>query len=166
MIRTFHPDVVARFSEPAGQTWTPQASSILALEAAKAAADPNRFPEQIKEGLQTGRPGSFTSGMSAASSSTCLDENYTLKLIWVRPIPHWANPRRLLLTACGISSRKARRLDSRTWRPLDLYKRGCSINLRSKPTRKDFFDGIDTSLTGLTSRFGDDKNNFPLLNIL
>src|SRR5579859_949441 len=54
VIRTFRPDVlVARFSgtERDGHG-NHQASSILTKEAFRAAADPNRFPEQIREGLQ------------------------------------------------------------------------------------------------------------------
>ena len=55
VIRTFRPDVlVARFSgtERDGHGHH-QASSILAKEAFRAAADPKRFPEQIAEGLAT-----------------------------------------------------------------------------------------------------------------
>ena len=53
VIRTFRPDVlIARFSgtERDGHGHH-QASAILTKEAFRAAADPNRFPEQIKEGL-------------------------------------------------------------------------------------------------------------------
>ena len=54
VIREFRPDVlVARFSgtDRDGHGHH-QASAILTKEAFRAAADPNRFPEQIKEGLQ------------------------------------------------------------------------------------------------------------------
>src|SRR4029077_11445332 len=53
VIRTYRPDVlVARFSgtDRDGHGHH-QASSILTREAFRAAADPNRFPEQIKQGL-------------------------------------------------------------------------------------------------------------------
>ena len=53
VIRTFRPDViVSRFggSERDGHG-NHQASGILSREAFRAAADPNRFPEQLKEGL-------------------------------------------------------------------------------------------------------------------
>jgi LmbE family N-acetylglucosaminyl deacetylase len=54
VIRTFRPDVlVARFSgTSADGHGHHQASSILAKEAFRAAADPKRFPEQIAAGLQ------------------------------------------------------------------------------------------------------------------
>ena len=54
VIRTFRPDVlIARFSgtDRDGHGHH-QASAILTKEAFRAAADPKRFPEQIKEGLQ------------------------------------------------------------------------------------------------------------------
>ena len=53
VIRTFRPDVlIARFSgtDRDGHGHH-QASAILTKEAFRAAADPKRFPEQIKEGL-------------------------------------------------------------------------------------------------------------------
>ena len=54
VIRTFRPDVlVPRFSgTDRDGHGNHQASSILAKEAFRAAADPKRFPEQIAEGLQ------------------------------------------------------------------------------------------------------------------
>ena len=53
VIRTYRPDVlIARFSgtDRDGHGHH-QASSLVTQEAFRAAADPNRFPEQIKEGL-------------------------------------------------------------------------------------------------------------------
>ncbi len=57
VIRTFRPDVlVARFSgTPRDGHGHHQASAILTPEAARAAADPKRFPEQIREGQQPWR---------------------------------------------------------------------------------------------------------------
>ena len=55
VIRKFQPDVIiARFpgDERAGHGHH-QASNLLAVEAYKAAADPNMFPEQLKLGVQT-----------------------------------------------------------------------------------------------------------------
>ncbi|MEO6005440.1 MAG: PIG-L family deacetylase [Opitutus sp.] len=51
VVRTFRPDVmVARFSPiPGGTHGHHTASAILAIEAFKAAGDPNAFPEQLKE---------------------------------------------------------------------------------------------------------------------
>jgi LmbE family N-acetylglucosaminyl deacetylase len=83
VIRTFRPDVlVARFSgtERDGHGHH-QASSILAREAFRAAADPQRFPDQIKEGLQPWQPKKFYIGnVCGFGATTCADENYTVKL--------------------------------------------------------------------------------------
>src|SRR5271166_6116947 len=54
VIRTFRPDVICtRFQgSPRDGHGHHQASGILTREAFRAAADPTRFPEQIREGLQ------------------------------------------------------------------------------------------------------------------
>ena len=53
LIRTVRPDVITGLSpEGQGGGQHHQASAILAREAYAAAADPNRFPEQLREGLR------------------------------------------------------------------------------------------------------------------
>ena len=53
MIRTLRPDVIAGMSpDGAGGGQHHQASAVLAREAYAAAADPDRFPEQLAEGLR------------------------------------------------------------------------------------------------------------------
>jgi len=83
VIRTFHPDVlIARFSgtERDGHGHH-QASAILTKEAFRAAADPNRFPDQMKEGLQPWQPKKLYIGsVCGFGASTCPAENYTVKL--------------------------------------------------------------------------------------
>jgi LmbE family N-acetylglucosaminyl deacetylase len=52
-IRTIRPDVITTMSpEGTGGGQHHQASAMLAAEAFRAAADPNKFPEQIREGLR------------------------------------------------------------------------------------------------------------------
>ena len=60
MLRTIRPDVVTALS-PDGQGGGQhhQASAILAREAYAAAGDPNRFPEQLREGLRPWQPAKF-----------------------------------------------------------------------------------------------------------
>src|SRR5215470_17308423 len=83
VIRTFRPDVlIARFSgtERDGHGHH-QASSMLTQEAFRAAADPNRFPDQIKEGLQPWQPKKLYIGnVCGFGATTCADENYTVQL--------------------------------------------------------------------------------------
>ena len=83
VIRQFRPDVlIARFSgtDRDGHGHH-QASAILTKEAFRAAGDPNRFPEQIKAGLQPWQPKKLYIGnVCGFGASTCADENYTIKL--------------------------------------------------------------------------------------
>jgi LmbE family N-acetylglucosaminyl deacetylase len=83
VIRTFRPDVlVARFSgtDRDGHGHH-QASSILAREAFRAAADPKRFPEQIAAGLAPWQAKKFYIGnVCGFGAMTCPDADWTLKL--------------------------------------------------------------------------------------
>ncbi|PYX86715.1 MAG: GlcNAc-PI de-N-acetylase, partial [Acidobacteria bacterium] len=83
VIRTFRPDViVSRFSgtERDGHGHH-QASGILTPEAYRAAADPNRFPEQIKEGLLPWQAKKLYIGnVCPFRSNSCPDKDYTLRL--------------------------------------------------------------------------------------
>jgi len=83
VIREFRPDVlIARFSgtDRDGHGHH-QASSILTQEAFRAAADPKRFPDQIKEGLHPWQAKKLYIGnVCGFGASTCADENYTVKI--------------------------------------------------------------------------------------
>jgi len=83
VIRTFRPDVlVARFSgtDRDGHGHH-QASSILAKEAFRAAADPKRFPEQIAAGLEPWQAKKFYIGnVCGFGVQKCDDDKWTLKL--------------------------------------------------------------------------------------
>src|SRR6478609_11438467 len=60
LIRTIRPDVMTGLTPTGGGGGQHhQASAILAHEAFKAAADPSRYPEQIKEGLRAWQPQKF-----------------------------------------------------------------------------------------------------------
>ncbi len=83
VIRTFRPDVlVSRFqgTDRDGHG-NHQASGIVSREAFRAAADPNRFPEQIKEGLLPWQAKKFYfDNVCPFRSNECAPENYTVKL--------------------------------------------------------------------------------------
>ncbi len=83
VIRTFRPDVlVPRFSGTSRDGHGHhQASSILAQEAFRAAADPTRFPEQIAEGLTPWQAKKLYIGnVCGFGAMTCPDADWTLKL--------------------------------------------------------------------------------------
>ena len=163
VIRTFRPDVlIARFSgtENDGHGHH-QASAILTREAFRAAADPNRFPEQIKEGLQPWQPKKLYIGnVCGFGASTCPDENWTVKLNTGEEDPV------LGMSYVQFAIEGLRHQESQGLSDLKIpagpryafYKLVDSVlpNTRdSSGHEKDFFDGIDTSLPGLATRLGD-----------
>jgi LmbE family N-acetylglucosaminyl deacetylase len=163
VIRTFRPDVlIARFSgtENDGHGHH-QASAILTREAFRAAADPNRFPEQIKEGLQPWQPKKLYIGnVCGFGASTCPDENYTVKLNTGEEDPA------LGMSYVQFAIEGLRHQQSQGLSDLKIpagpryafYKLVDSVLPNTKDAsghEKDFFDGIDTNLPGLATRLGD-----------
>ncbi|MGA2354902.1 MAG: PIG-L family deacetylase, partial [Terriglobales bacterium] len=173
VVRTFRPDVlIARFSgtERDGHGHH-QASAILTKEAFRAAADPNRFPEQIKEGLQPWQPKKLYIGnVCGFGASTCDAANYTVKLNTGKEDPLLGESyvqfaieglrHQQSQALGGVSIPKGDRfayyklVDSVVESPKDKDKDG---------HEQDFFDGIDTTLVGLASRLGNEENKVPWL---
>ena len=162
VIRTFRPDVlVARFSgtDRDGHGHH-QASSILTREAFRAAADPNRFPEQIKEGLLPWQAKKLYIGnVCGFGAQTCPAENYTVKLNTGEQNP------RLGMSYIQFALEGLRHQLSQGaggWSvdpgPRYTYYKLVDSVLPSTTDKdgheQDFFDGIDTSLAGLASRLG------------
>jgi len=169
VVRTFRPDVITtRFSGTSRDGHGHhQASAILAQEAFKAAADPTRFPEQIQEGLHPWRAKKLYIGnVCGFGANACADENYTLKLNTGTVDPALGKSY-IAFALDGLRHQLSQGAGGWTLDPGDrwtFYKRVSStVPGGQSPHERDFFDGIDTSLTGLTSQFGDDKNNFPLM---
>jgi LmbE family N-acetylglucosaminyl deacetylase len=166
VIRTFRPDVlVARFSgtERDGHAHH-QASAILTKEAFRAAADPNRFPEQIKEGLQPWQPKKLYIGnVCGFRSNTCADENWTVRFDTgnIDPVLGMSY---LQMAMNGLAHQHTQGHGEFTVPPgphYSFYKLVDSVlpkTVDQKGHEKDFFDGIDTSLPGLTAKLkGDDS---------
>jgi LmbE family N-acetylglucosaminyl deacetylase len=163
VIRTFRPDVlIARFSgtENDGHGHH-QASAILTREAFRAAGDPSRFPEQIKEGLQPWQPKKLYIGnVCGFGASTCPDENWTVKLNTGEEDPA------LGMSYVQFAIEGLRHQQSQGLSDVKIpagprfafYKLVDSVLPNTKDAsghEKDFFDGIDTSLPGLAMRLGD-----------
>ena len=73
VVRAFRPDVMLTLpltGDGGGQHH--QAAGRLAAEAFRAAADPGRFPEQLREGLRPWQPGRSTSAASVAGRRVAL----------------------------------------------------------------------------------------------
>jgi len=171
VIRTFRPDVlVARFSgtENDGHGHH-QASAILTREAFRAAADPNRFPEQIKEGLQPWQAKKLYIGnVCGFFSGTCADENWAVKLDRgvVDPVLGMSYAQ---MAADGLAHQRSQGHGEYKVPPgprISFYKLVDSVLPNTKDAsghEKDFFDGIDTSLPGLAAQSGVDDKKAPWL---
>ena len=171
VVRTFRPDVlIARFSgtERDGHGHH-QASAILTKEAFRAAGDPNRFPEQIREGLQPWQPKKLYIGnVCGFGAMTCDAANYTLRLNTgvVDPV---LGVSYIQFAMQGLRHQQSQGAANWTVEPGDrftYYKLVDSVV--ESPKDKDgheqsFFDGIDTTLPGLASRLGDEEKRVPWL---
>ena len=160
VIRTFRPDVlVARFSgtERDGHG-NHQASSILAKEAFRAAADPKRFPDQIADGLQPWQVKKFYIGnVCGFGAMTCEDEKWTLKLNTGEKSADLGMGY-VQFAMEGLRHQKSQGAANWTIDPGDrftFYKLADSVipsTVGKDGHEKSFFDGLDTTLPGLTER--------------
>ncbi len=159
VIRTFRPDVlIARFSgtDRDGHGHH-QASAMLTKEAFRAAADPNRFPEQIREGLQPWQAKKLYIGnVCGFGASSCAGENYTVKLNTGRLNP-LLGMSSIQFAMEGLRHQLSQGAGGWSVEPGDryaYYKLADSVlpSATDKDSHeKDFFDGIDTSLGTLIS---------------
>jgi LmbE family N-acetylglucosaminyl deacetylase len=162
VIRTFRPDVlVARFSgtDRDGHGHH-QASSILAREAFRAAADSNRFPEQIKEGLQVWQAKKLYIGnVCGFGAKTCPDADWTVRLNTGTTSP-LLGMSYIQFALEGLRHQLSQGVGNFSVEPGDrftFYRLVDSVlppDIDEKGHEKDFFDGIDTTLAGLASRLG------------
>ena len=160
VIRTFRPDVlVARFSgtERDGHGHH-QASSILAKEAFRAAADPKRFPEQIAQGLQPWQAKKFYVGnVCGFGVQKCEDEKWTLKLNTGERSADLGTGY-LQFAMQGLRHQLSQGAANWTIDPGDwftFYQLVDSVlpsTLGKDGHEKSFFDGIDTTWPGLFQR--------------
>jgi LmbE family N-acetylglucosaminyl deacetylase len=168
-IRIFRPDVLtSRFSgTPRDGHGHHQASAILAREAFRAAADPNRFPEQIKEGLlpwqakklYLGNPPRMFQGLEVA------DSDYTVKLDpgEYSPLLGMSYSQFGLEGLAHQTSQGTGGIRVPPGHRYTYYKLIDSTLPKPEGHEKDFFDGIDTSLVGLAARLGGEESKVPFL---
>jgi LmbE family N-acetylglucosaminyl deacetylase len=168
-IRIFRPDVLtSRFSgTPRDGHGHHQASAILAREAFRAAADPNKFPEQIKEGLlpwqaqklYLGNPPRMFQGLKVA------DEDYTVKLDpgEYSPLLGMSYSQFGLEGLAHQTSQGTGGIRVPPGHRYTYYKLIDSTLPKPTGHEKDFFEGIDTSLAGLNKRLGPEEIKVPFL---
>jgi LmbE family N-acetylglucosaminyl deacetylase len=160
VIRTFRPDVlVARFSgtDRDGHGHH-QASSILAKEAFRAAADPKRFPEQIAAGLRPWQAKKFYIGnVCGFGAMTCPDADWTLKLNTGEKNADLGTGY-IQFAMQGLRHQMSQGAANWTIDPGDRFTFYKLVDSVIPPTlgkdghEKSFFDGIDTTLPGLLER--------------
>jgi LmbE family N-acetylglucosaminyl deacetylase len=171
VIRTFRPDVlVARFSgtERDGHGHH-QASAILTKEAFRAAADPERFPEQIAHGLAPWQAKKLYIGnVCGFGAMTCPDASWTVKLNTGEPSADLGMSY-IQFAMKGLRHQLSQGAANWNVDPGDrftFYKLVDSIEpakLDKDGHEKDFFDGIDTSLAGLAKQLGGEESKVPHL---
>ena len=171
VIRTFRPDVlVSRFggTERDGHG-NHQASGIISKEAFRAAADPNRFPEQIKEGLLPWQAKKlYIDNVCAFRSNDCDPKNYTIRFNTGEDNPTLGTSYAAFAMA-GLKHQLSQGAGGWTLDPgphYAFYKLIDSVlpnTLDSTGHEKDYFDGIDTSLAGLSSRLAGEESKATFL---
>jgi hypothetical protein len=164
IIRTFRPDVICTRFQGASRDGhgNHQASGIMTREAFRAAADPSRFPEQIREGLQPWQAKKlymdnvraneeWNVELETSQEDPLLGESY-VKFAW-KGLQH-----QLSQGAGGWTLSEGRRTSY--YKLIDSALVGVPVNANHE---KDFFDGIDTSLPALAARLGADAGKVPWL---
>jgi LmbE family N-acetylglucosaminyl deacetylase len=169
VIRTFRPDVLtARFSgtERDGHG-NHQASSILAREAFRAAADPRRFPEQIAEGLRPWQARKFYIGnVCGFGAATCPDADWTVKYnTGQRSETLGMSYAQFAIE--GLHHQMSQGTGAYNIEPGDrftFYKLADSaMPAGADGHEKTFFDGIHTGLPELAARLGAEEKKLPQL---
>jgi len=168
-IRTFRPDVLtSRFS---GTTrdghGNHEASGVLTREAFRAAGDPNRFPEQIKEGLLPWQPRKLYLGNPPRmfQGGNVSDEDYTVKLNIgeYSPLLGMSYTQFALEGLAHQTSQGTGGIRVPPGPRYTYYKLTDSTLSKPSDHEQDFFDGLDTSLVGLAARLGAEESKVPFL---
>jgi LmbE family N-acetylglucosaminyl deacetylase len=150
VIRQFRPDIIiARFTgTPNDGHGNHEASSVLAREAFRAAADPNRFPEQIKEGLFPWQAKKFYQGGLFRQTNLA---NLEYDLGSYDPLLGASYAQFGILGLAHQTSQGAGGARLTPGHRIGYYRQVESVLHTITP---DFFDVIDTSLAALAVRLG------------
>jgi hypothetical protein len=170
VIRTFRPDVlVARFT---GTTRDGhghhQASAILTREAFRAAGDPKRFPEQIKEGLTPWQAKKLYMGRLCWDNSAECEKDYSVRINSGKANPDLKGSY-VQFAMEGLRHQLSQGAAQWNVDPGDrfsYYKLADSTvpnTADASGHESDFFAGIDTTLPGLAKRLGEEEVKAPFL---
>jgi LmbE family N-acetylglucosaminyl deacetylase len=163
VLRTYRPDVLVTRFQGADRDGhgNHQAAGIVTREAFRAAADPNRFPEQLKEGLLPWQAKKlYTDNVHQGEEYTVVFDtgavNPALGISYVQ------------FAIQGLRHELSQGVGYWHIEPgehLDYYKMIDSVlpPLPAGAHEKDFFDGIDTSVPALAERLGSEQSKVPQL---
>src|SRR4029077_17756367 len=132
------------------------------------AADPIRFPEQIKEGLLPWQVKKLYLGnVCGFGAQTCPAENYTVRLNGGEQNPRLGMSY-IQFAMEGLRHQLSQGAGAWSVDPGPRYTYYKLIDTATgKPDpklhEKDFYDGIDTTLPGLALRLGDEEKKVPFL---
>jgi LmbE family N-acetylglucosaminyl deacetylase len=122
-----------------------QTAGLITVEAFRAAGDPNRFPEQLKEKLDPWQP------LKVYIGGVREDEDWTVRVDTGQYSP-WLGMSYSDFARVGLSyqrSQNSGRLALSPGPQFAYYTRVDSVLPDAPAKEKDFFDGIDTSVRGL-----------------
>jgi LmbE family N-acetylglucosaminyl deacetylase len=161
VIRTFKPDViVSRFDgSPRDGHGHHQAAGILSREAFRAAADRNRFPEQIREGLLPWQAKKLYVGNVRGEENA----NLRLNVGTYDPILGMSYAQFAIEGLRHQMSQGVGGFYNPSGNLFRTYKLVDSVLPATTATENSFFDGIDTTLPGLASRLGSEEAKAPFL---
>ena len=156
IIRTVRPDViVSRFQgTSADGHGNHEAAGILSKEAFRAAGDPNRFPEQIAQGLLPWQAKKFYTGTGFRDNP-----DYTVILETTQDSP-WLGMNYQQFAMQGLKHQVSQGVgmgslpDGKRFTRYRLVDSVLPNTLDASGHERDFFDGIDTSIAGLSKRLG------------
>jgi LmbE family N-acetylglucosaminyl deacetylase len=155
LIRTIRPDVITGLTPTGGGGGQHhQASAVLAHEAFKAAADPSKFPEQIKEGLRAWQPQKFYFTVGFTGSREPASQPAKQLTINLTGYDHLLGHTYAEVGAEARSMHKCQGMPQLLALPgpssgsYELVESLVPANPR-QPQEAALFDGIDTSIPGL-----------------
>lgn len=161
VIRTFRPDVIVSRFDGSGRDGHGhhQAAGILSREAFRAAADPNRFPEQIREGLLPWQVKKLYVGNVRGEENAKLRLNVGM----YDPILGMSYAQFAIEGLRHQMSQGVGGFYNPSGNLFRSYKLVDSVLPATTGTESSFFDGVDTTLPGLASRLGSEEAKAPFL---
>ncbi len=157
-IRTIRPDVIVGFlCGGSGGGQHHQASTRLTLEAFRAAADPSRYPEQIREGLRPWQ----AKRVFCTEGSGAQGQGQTPDLLRVTVTGEFDPLLGRTYSELGLEGRSMHKCQGTSQllllpgaSPARTYRLKDSVIGQPGVAPKDMFDGIDTTLPGLAQYAG------------